>query len=99
AIQTTTASLSTANGGGGFGDPTKTITVRNGATLNTYNLSAATPLFKKIVVEAGGTIWNENSVSVLGGDISLQGAATFNAGGTSLQLDGIVSASGGINKT
>ena len=99
AIQTTTASLSSANGGGGFGDPAKTITVRNGATLNVYNLSAATPLFKNIVVEAGGTIWNENSISALGGDITLQGAATFNAGGTSLQLDGVVSGAGGINKT
>src|SRR6185437_4145089 len=43
AIQTSTVSTS-----GGFGDPTKTITVHPGAMLETYNLGASTPLPKEI---------------------------------------------------
>jgi fibronectin-binding autotransporter adhesin len=93
AIQTTTVQTS-----GGFGDPSKTITIHNGGTLNVYNLGANSPLNKKIVVETGGTIWNENSVSVLSGEINLLGDANVNAGGTSLSLDGVVSGAGGINK-
>jgi autotransporter-associated beta strand protein len=99
AIQTATALNSTSNGGGGFGDPEKTITIRSGATLNTYNLGTTASLTKKIAVESGGTIWNENSVSMLAGPITLNGTATFNAGGTSLNIDGVISGSGGVNKT
>jgi len=94
AIQTTTVSAS-----GGFGDPNATITVRGAGTLETWNFGAGVALDKKITVESGGTIWNENGISALSGSVSLAGNANLNVGGTSLEFDGAISGSGGITKT
>lgn len=63
---------------GGVGDPTKTITVHSGALLETYNLGAANPLNKNIVLQDGAAIQNDNNASVIGGAVTLQGAAVFN---------------------
>jgi autotransporter-associated beta strand protein len=92
-IQTTTVSL------GGVGDSTKTITVYPNATLELWNLGAASPLNKTIVLRDGATIWNENGVSALDGSVAVQGDDKFNIGGTSLTLNNVVSGSGGLTKT
>lgn len=68
AIQTSTVQV---------GDPTRTITIHGGATLDFYTLS--TPLNKNVVIQDGGTIFNEKGPSYMGGGgtITLQGNAIF----------------------
>jgi fibronectin-binding autotransporter adhesin len=76
AIQTTTINI---------GDPNGTITVHTNAVLDVYNLS--TPVNKLIVVQDGGTVSNENTVSVIMGDMFLNGTANLSANsGTTLSL-------------
>ena len=91
AIQTSTTQV---------GDPNRTLTVRGGATLNLWALSGA-PLNKRIVVEDGGTIWNESGSSVIVGPVTLtNGSATLNVGGTSLTFSNdVISGPGGLVKT
>lgn len=64
-----------------------------------WNLGAASPLNKVIVLQDGASIWNENGVSAVDGAVTVQGSATFNAGGTSLTFNGVISGSGGLAKT
>jgi len=92
-IQTSTVSTS-----GGFGDPTKTITVHSGAQLETWGLGASTPLPKQIVLQDGATIQNDSGVTVISGNVSMTGNALFIAGGTSLSFSAPISGSGSVIK-
>jgi len=82
------------------GDPAKTITVHGGAMLNLYNLLL--PLNKKIILQDGAAITNENSRGVIAGPITLQGAATIavQAAGTNaaLVLNNSITGPGGLTK-
>lgn len=91
AIQTSTTQL---------GDPNRTLLVRSNATLNLWALSGV-PLNKKIVVEDGGTIWNESGSSFIVGPVTLtNGMATMNVGGAALTFSNtVISGAGGITKT
>ena len=90
-VQTSTAQL---------GDPNKTLTVYSGATLELWTL-ASSPLLKKIVVNGGGTIFDEKGPSIITGPVTLNGTATFNVAnyGTppSLTMSNIISGSGGFS--
>ncbi|TAK93938.1 MAG: hypothetical protein EPO07_17505, partial [Verrucomicrobia bacterium] len=90
AIQTSTAQL---------GNSSYTLTIRSNATLNLWALSSS-PLNKKIVVENGGTIWNESGSSFIVGPVVLtNGTATMNVGGTSLNCtNNVISGTGGLTK-
>jgi autotransporter-associated beta strand protein len=93
AIQTTTTQV---------GDPTKTITVAPGATLNLYNLTAA-PVNKNIALSGNGdgitaSIFAENGNSTVIGPMSLNGPCIISIGGTSLTLSNAISGGGNIYK-
>jgi autotransporter-associated beta strand protein len=68
--------FSLQNNTGQLGDPTKTISVSNNATLNLFNLNLF-PLNKVVNVLNGGTITNESGTSTIIGPVSLTGKATF----------------------
>ncbi|MBU6410403.1 MAG: hypothetical protein KGR98_08440, partial [Verrucomicrobia bacterium] len=90
AIQTTTTQV---------GDPAKTITIHNGATLDLWTLTA-TPLNKQIVVDDGGTIFDEHGPSIIAGPVTLEGTAAFdvnNAGAPpTLTMNNVLGGSGGM---
>lgn len=93
AIQTTTTQI---------GDPTKTITVAGGATLDLYNLTAA-PVNKNIVLNGNGdgitsSVFAENGNSTVIGTMTLNGPCIINVGGTSLTLSNAISGTGNIYK-
>ena len=92
-VQTTTSQL---------GDPTAALTVRGGATLGLFNLNA-NPLNKAITLHQGATLWNESGISVVNGQIILEGTAIVNAAnaGTtpSLNVNGEFAGPGGLTKT
>jgi poly(beta-D-mannuronate) lyase len=92
AIQTSTTQV---------GDPTRTITVYGGATLDLYTLS--TPLNKNIVLQDGGTIFDEKGPSYVTGPIALSGNSIFNAAfnGTppNLVCSNVISGAGNFVKT
>jgi len=90
-IQTSTVSTS-----GGFGDPTKTITVYSGAQLETWGLGASTPLPKQIVLKDGATVENDSGVTVISGNVSIAGNTLFVAGGTSLAFTAPITGAGSI---
>ena len=71
------------------GDPTKTITVQPGTTLQTFNL--APPLNKRIAFN-NASFNNDSGTTVIIGPITLDGECTFDVdGGTSLTLSSTVS--------
>ncbi|HWW02191.1 MAG TPA: autotransporter-associated beta strand repeat-containing protein [Candidatus Acidoferrum sp.] len=85
----------------GLGDPTKTLAVSPGATLDLYNLS--TPINKQIVLNGDGSVvpgilFAENGNSTLLGAMTLNGACTFNVGGVSLTLSNALAGPGTIYK-
>jgi autotransporter-associated beta strand protein len=93
AIQTTTTQI---------GDPTKTITVAGGATLDLYNLTAA-PVNKNIVLNGNGdgitsSLFAENGNSTVIGPMTLNGPCIINVGGTSLTLSNAIAGTGNIYK-
>ena len=90
AVQTVTSQM---------GNPTRTLTIFPGATLELWNLNTA-PLNKRIVLNNTATVFNENGNSIIIGPIILtDGTSTFNVGGTSLTMsNNIVSGVGGISK-
>lgn len=61
---------------GPLGDPSRVITVYSNAMLGFSNLSA-TPLNKKIILNDGATVYNEQGPSVVAGPVTLQGTNTF----------------------
>jgi autotransporter-associated beta strand protein len=67
AIQTSTTQV---------GDPSRTITIHGGATLDFFTLS--TPLNKNVVIQDGGIVFNEKGPSYVSGPIVIQGNAIFN---------------------
>jgi fibronectin-binding autotransporter adhesin len=83
------------------GDPAAALTVHGGATLGLFNLNA-NPLNKAITLRAGATLWNESGISVVSGQIILEGTAIINAAnaGTtpSLNINGEFAGPGGITK-
>jgi autotransporter-associated beta strand protein len=89
AVQTTTVQV---------GDPNKTITVHSNAVLEVWNLTAG-PLNKRIVLQDGATVFNENGTSVNAGPVTLQGSNTFNIAGTQLTFTNVLSGLGSLYKT
>jgi fibronectin-binding autotransporter adhesin len=90
AVQTVTSQL---------GNPSRTITVYPGATLNLWNLNTA-PLNKRVVLSNNASIWNESGSSLVIGPVILSnGQSTFNIGGTSLIVsNNVISGVGGLTK-
>jgi fibronectin-binding autotransporter adhesin len=79
----------------GLGNPTNTLTVESGATLEFWN--AANPLDKVIVVNSAATVVNGSGSNNISGPVILTNAGTslFNiASGTTLNLLGPVSGPG-----
>jgi len=91
AIQTVTSQV---------GNPSRTITVFPGATLNLWNLNTA-PLNKRVVLSNNATLWNESGSSIVIGPVILtNGITTFNVGGTSLSIsNNVISGVGALTKT
>jgi autotransporter-associated beta strand protein len=91
-VQTTTSQV---------GDPNAAVTVHAGATLGLFNLNA-NPLNKAITLRQGATLWNESGISVVNGQIVLDGAAIINAAnaGTtpSLNINAEFAGPGGLTK-
>ena len=80
-----------------LGNPTNSLSVSNGATLQFYQVSNV--LNKVLVLRGGATIANNNGSNTFGGPVTLQGTNTFNVGGTSLTLSNSVGGLGGLVKT
>jgi autotransporter-associated beta strand protein len=91
-VQTTTSQV---------GDPAAALTVHGGATLGLFNLNA-NPLQKAITLRQGATLWNESGISVVNGQILLEGTAIINAAnaGTtpSLNVNAEFAGPGGLTK-
>jgi fibronectin-binding autotransporter adhesin len=88
-----------------MGDPTKTMTVRSGATLSFSN--TGTPWDKKFVLFGNGstsTLFNYNGANTVAGPITLNGNVIVSAAPPdrgapeSLTLNGTISGSGGLTK-
>jgi autotransporter-associated beta strand protein len=83
------------------GNSAAALTVDGGATLGLFNLNA-NPLHKAITMRQGSTLWNENGVSVVNGQIILEGTAFMNAAnaGTtpSLNINAEFAGPGGLIK-
>jgi fibronectin-binding autotransporter adhesin len=81
------------------GNPTKTLTVESGATLQLFQLAVA---LNKVIILNGDSVtttFNNNSgVNTISGSITLTGGCIFNVGGTSLALSGAIGGSGGLVK-
>jgi fibronectin-binding autotransporter adhesin len=83
----------------GLGNPSGTVTVEQGATLQLYSLT--NQLNKNIVLNGNGTatnLNNGNGANTIVGAIGINssgGSAVINTGGTSLSLNGSISDSGG----
>lgn len=89
AVQTTTSQL---------GNPTNTITVHNGAILETWALSSS-PLNKNIVLNDGAIVTNESSASTVYGPVNLQGNGFIGAAsGTTLTFTNVISGPGNLIK-
>lgn len=89
-IETTTTSA---------GDPTKTLTVESGGTLQLFQLAVA---LNKVIILNGDSVtttFNNNSgANTVSGPITLTGGCIFNVGGTSLALSGAIGGTGGLTK-
>jgi fibronectin-binding autotransporter adhesin len=83
------------------GEPAAALTVHGNATLGLFNLNA-NPLNKAITLRAGATLWNESGISVVNGQIVLEGTAIINAAnaGTtpSLNVNAEFAGPGGLTK-
>lgn len=83
------------------GNSAAALTVHGGATLGLFNLNA-NPFHKAIALRQGATLWNENGVSVVNGQIILEGTAFINAAnaGTtpSLNINAEFAGPGGLIK-
>jgi autotransporter-associated beta strand protein len=86
----------------GLGNPTNTLTVENGATLDFW--ATTTPLNKQIVLHDNTTVSASSGASTIVGPVNMLGdtggGTTFSmASGVSLILNGAVSGAGNLNKT
>jgi fibronectin-binding autotransporter adhesin len=83
------------------GDSAAALIVHGGATLGLFNLNA-NPLNKAITLRAGATLWNESGISVVNGQIILEGTGIINAANagttTSLNINAEFAGSGGLTK-
>ena len=83
-----------------FGGPTvPVIEVAAGATLQLYN--CANPINNSLVVHGNSSTTSVNNgagANTVSGPVTLNGNCLFNAGGTSLTLNGTVSGSGSLAK-
>ena len=82
-----------------LGDPLKTARIWSGATLQLWAMTAANPFNKFLVLSNNATLLNGSGVDIVSSAVSLNGAVTFNIGGTSLEVDGDISGPGSLNKT
>lgn len=81
----------------GLGDPTKTLTVENGATLEFW--SATNQLNKQIQLNDGAIVLSGNGNNMIAGPMTLNGNENLNViSGSSLTLNGSVTGSGSLNK-
>lgn len=84
--------------GSGAGDPTKTITVANNATLLFWARSV--PWNKVHVLNGGRNILNGNGNTIMSGPVTLNGAVTFEtAANTSLTVTDVIAGNGSLTKT
>jgi len=83
----------------GIGNPAYTLTVREGATLQLYNMTNL--LNKQIVLNGSGTNNTVNNASgncTVIGPMTLNGDCLFNVGGTSLTLNNTIGGAGSLLK-
>jgi autotransporter-associated beta strand protein len=80
-----------------LGNPSRSLSVSNSATLQFYQISNV--LNKVLVLGNGATVLNNSGTNTFGGPVTLQGAAAFNAGGTWLRLTNVLSGPGSLVKT
>ncbi|RPJ19131.1 MAG: hypothetical protein EHM35_21070, partial [Planctomycetaceae bacterium] len=83
--------LAIESGTTGIGNPDYTLTVRDGATLQLFNMTNL--LNKRIVLNGTGTnntVNNASGANLVIGPITLNGDCIFSAGGTSLTLSNVI---------
>jgi len=79
-----------------LGDPTYTLHLHPGTTLNFYDLSNA--LDKILVMDDSATVYNQHGTNVFTGPITLNGTETFEAANP-LTLTGSIGGNGNLLKT
>src|SRR5262249_43671953 len=79
-----------------LGNPSNTLSVSNGATLQFYQVSNV--LNKVLVLKDGATVFNNNGTNTFGGPVTLQGSNSFNAGGVWLKLTNVLNGPGSLVK-
>lgn len=80
-----------------LGNPSRTLSVSNAATLQFYQVSNV--VSKVLMLANGATVLNYSGTNTFGGPVTLQGSAAFNVGGTWLRLTNALSGPGSLVKT
>jgi autotransporter-associated beta strand protein len=82
----------------GLGNSSSNLFVRNGATLEFYNMT--NQLNKQIKLDDGATVLNGAGTNTVTGPVTLAGTGdTFNVGGSILILNGPLGGTGALTKT
>jgi autotransporter-associated beta strand protein len=79
-----------------LGNPARTLSISNGATLQFFQVSNV--LSKILLLRDGAIVFNNNGTNTFGGPVTLQGSNTFNAGGTWLRFTNVLGGSGSLVK-
>jgi fibronectin-binding autotransporter adhesin len=88
------------NGSTGLGDPTRTLTVSPGATLQFYGNASVNKQFVLNGIGTNTTLNCANGANTVAGALTLNGACVFNAAsGTTLTFNGALSGSGSVTET
>jgi autotransporter-associated beta strand protein len=81
----------------GAGDPSKTLTVANGATIQFVGRTV--PWSKNAVLNGGRNVLNANGDTTMNGTVALTAPVTFENAGTTLTVNGPISGPGSLTKT
>jgi autotransporter-associated beta strand protein len=80
----------------GAGNPTNTITIASGATLQFFNRT--TPWVKAHVLNGGRNIFSASGVNVMDGPVTLNAPVNIEVAASSLTMNGAIGGSGSLTK-